>query len=129
MFNPLPSFSSDVRITKLGYTFEEERRNLNKSSFFFFVCFLWYSNPRASRNMAEKQRRDNLNTNISAMAALVPTVAESPRKMDKISILRLAANFLRIHYSMRFNYYTFIRSMRREMNLQSKDSVMKLFLI
>ncbi|XP_043795809.1 neuronal PAS domain-containing protein 2-like isoform X2 [Apis laboriosa] len=59
-----------------------------------------YGNPRASRNMAEKQRRDNLNTNISAMAALVPTVAESPRKMDKISILRLAANFLRIRYTV-----------------------------
>ncbi|XP_017879549.1 circadian locomoter output cycles protein kaput-like isoform X2 [Ceratina calcarata] len=58
------------------------------------------SNPRASRNMAEKQRRDNLNTNISAMAALVPIIAESPRKMDKISILRLAAAFLRAHYTL-----------------------------
>ncbi|XP_024221857.1 circadian locomoter output cycles protein kaput isoform X3 [Bombus impatiens] len=59
-----------------------------------------YGNPRASRNMAEKQRRDNLNTNISAMATLVPTVAESPRKMDKISILRLAAAFLRMRYTV-----------------------------
>ncbi|XP_043517681.1 neuronal PAS domain-containing protein 2-like isoform X2 [Frieseomelitta varia] len=57
-------------------------------------------NPRASRNMAEKQRRDNLNTNISAMAALVPIIAESPRKMDKISILRLTAAFLRTHYTL-----------------------------
>ncbi|XP_017787864.1 PREDICTED: neuronal PAS domain-containing protein 2-like isoform X2 [Habropoda laboriosa] len=59
-----------------------------------------YGNPRASRNMAEKQRRDNLNTNISAMAVLVPTVAESSRKMDKISILRLASAFLRIDYTV-----------------------------
>ncbi|KOX81146.1 Neuronal PAS domain-containing protein 2 [Melipona quadrifasciata] len=58
------------------------------------------NNPRASRNMAEKQRRDNLNTNISAMAALVPIIAESPRKMDKISILRLTAAFLRTHYTL-----------------------------
>ncbi|XP_024942520.1 uncharacterized protein LOC107269431 isoform X6 [Cephus cinctus] len=58
------------------------------------------SNPRASRNMAEKQRRDNLNTNISTMAALVPTVAGSSRKMDKISILRLAAAFLRTQYTL-----------------------------
>ncbi|KAK1121298.1 hypothetical protein K0M31_010600 [Melipona bicolor] len=50
--------------------------------------------------MAEKQRRDNLNTNISAMAALVPIIAESPRKMDKISILRLTAAFLRTHYTL-----------------------------
>ncbi|XP_070149616.1 uncharacterized protein [Polyergus mexicanus] len=57
-----------------------------------------YGNPRASRNMAEKQRRDNLNTNISTMAALVPIVAGSSRRMDKISILRLAAAFLRTQY-------------------------------
>lgn len=50
--------------------------------------------------MAEKQRRDNLNTNISAIATLVPIIAESPRKMDKISILRLAAAFLRAHYTL-----------------------------
>ncbi|XP_043285664.1 hypoxia-inducible factor 1-alpha-like isoform X2 [Venturia canescens] len=58
------------------------------------------SNPRASRNMAEKQRRDNLNTNISNMAALVPTVAGSPRRLDKISILRLAATYLRTKYAL-----------------------------
>lgn len=60
-----------------------------------FCC----SNPRASRNMAEKQRRDNLNRNISEMAALLPIVAGSSRRMDKISILRLAAVFLRTQYS------------------------------
>ncbi|XP_012269089.2 hypoxia-inducible factor 1-alpha-like isoform X1 [Athalia rosae] len=58
------------------------------------------SNPRASRNMAEKQRRDNLNTNISTMAALVPAVAGSSRRMDKISILRLSAAFLRTQYTL-----------------------------
>lgn len=58
------------------------------------------SNPRASRNMAEKQRRDNLNTNISTMAALVPTVAGSSRRMDKISILRLTAAYLRTQYTL-----------------------------
>ncbi|XP_020296520.1 circadian locomoter output cycles protein kaput-like isoform X2 [Pseudomyrmex gracilis] len=57
-------------------------------------------NPRASRNMAEKQRRDNLNTNIARMAALVPIVAVNSRKMDKISILRLAAAFLRTQYTL-----------------------------
>ncbi|XP_011336854.1 uncharacterized protein LOC105279025 isoform X2 [Ooceraea biroi] len=63
-------------------------------------------NPRASRNQAEKQRRDNLNTNISTMAALVPTVAGSSRRMDKISVLRLAAAFLRTQYTLgRTNYF------------------------
>lgn len=58
-----------------------------------------YSNARATRNLAEKQRRDNLNNNIALMAALVPVVAGSSRRQDKISILRLAAAFLRTHYS------------------------------
>ncbi|XP_018375813.1 PREDICTED: aryl hydrocarbon receptor nuclear translocator-like protein 2 isoform X1 [Trachymyrmex cornetzi] len=50
--------------------------------------------------MAEKQRRDNLNANISTMATLVPSVAGSSRRMDKISILRLATAFLRTRYTL-----------------------------
>ncbi|XP_066590181.1 neuronal PAS domain-containing protein 2-like isoform X2 [Prorops nasuta] len=59
-----------------------------------------YGNLRASRNLAEKQRRDNLNANISTIATLVPAVAANPRRMDKISILRLAAAYLRIQYTL-----------------------------
>ncbi|XP_015172426.1 PREDICTED: uncharacterized protein LOC107064328 isoform X2 [Polistes dominula] len=58
------------------------------------------SNPRASRNMAEKQRRDNLNTNISTMASLVPIIVGCPRRLDKISILRLATSYLRMDYTL-----------------------------
>ena len=50
--------------------------------------------------MAEKHRRDSLNTNIVTMGELVPTVADSPRKMDKISIMRLAAAYLRVKYAL-----------------------------
>jgi len=65
--------------------------------------------------MAEKQRRDNLNANISTMATLVPSVAGSSRRMDKISILRLATAFLRTRYSKlilseHFFSHTFSRS-------------------
>ncbi|XP_012137893.2 uncharacterized protein LOC100884063 isoform X1 [Megachile rotundata] len=76
------------------------------------------SNPRASRNMAEKQRRDNLNTNISAMATLIPTVAESPRKMDKISILRLAAAYLRIQYTLGRGTVDFLPQELGELDLE-----------
>ncbi|XP_011299394.1 hypoxia-inducible factor 1-alpha isoform X2 [Fopius arisanus] len=58
------------------------------------------SNARASRNLAEKQRRDNLNTNIAMMAAMVPVVAGSSRRQDKISILRLAAAYLRTNFAL-----------------------------
>ena len=49
------------------------------------------------RNQAEKLRRDKLNTYISQLALIVPTVGLANKRLDKISILRLAANFLRIH--------------------------------
>jgi hypothetical protein len=45
----------------------------------------------------EKHRRDKMNAHISNLALLVPTVANSPKKMDKTSILRLTAAFLRLH--------------------------------
>lgn len=57
--------------------------------------------------MAEKQRRDNLNTQIQAMASLVPTVSSGgTRKKDKISVLRLATAHLRIDYS-EYIFYKF----------------------
>ncbi|XP_029172433.1 circadian locomoter output cycles protein kaput-like isoform X2 [Nylanderia fulva] len=77
-----------------------------------------YGNPRASRNMAEKQRRDNLNTNITNMAALVPIVAGSSRKMDKISILRLAAAFLRTQYILGRGSTNFLPRQFNEFDLE-----------
>ncbi|XP_014487078.1 PREDICTED: uncharacterized protein LOC106750930 isoform X2 [Dinoponera quadriceps] len=76
------------------------------------------SNPRASRNMAEKQRRDNLNTNISTMAALLPIVAGSSRRMDKISILRLAAAFLRTQYTLGRGSTNFLPRQFNEFDLE-----------
>ncbi|XP_072743069.1 uncharacterized protein [Anoplolepis gracilipes] len=76
------------------------------------------SNPRASRNMAEKQRRDNLNTNISTMASLVPIVAGSSRRMDKISILRLAAAFLRTQYILGSRSTNFLPRQFNEFDLE-----------
>ncbi|CAG0880453.1 unnamed protein product [Darwinula stevensoni] len=55
------------------------------------------SSSREMRNQAEKLRRDKLNTYISQLALIVPTVGLANKRLDKISILRLAANFLRIH--------------------------------
>ncbi|XP_049827816.1 uncharacterized protein LOC126267043 isoform X3 [Schistocerca gregaria] len=55
------------------------------------------SNNRQMRNKAEKQRRDKLNSLITELAHLVPMVAQSPRRMDKTSILRLSATFLRMY--------------------------------
>jgi len=49
------------------------------------------------RNLAEKMRRDKLNTYVSELSTIVPLVSESTKKVDKTSVLRLAANFIRMH--------------------------------
>ena len=51
------------------------------------------------RNMAEKMRRDKLNTYISELSSLIPLVSSTSKKIDKISILRLAANYIRMNNS------------------------------
>lgn len=51
------------------------------------------------RNKAEKQRRDRLNAFINELAKLIPLVARSQKRLDKTSILRLAATHLRIYQS------------------------------
>ncbi|XP_073974571.1 basic helix-loop-helix ARNT-like protein 1 isoform X2 [Rhodnius prolixus] len=56
------------------------------------------SSSRQMRNQAEKQRRDKLNQFISELAVLVPMVASSAKKLDKTSILRLSASYLRMHH-------------------------------
>lgn len=56
------------------------------------------SNDRESRKIAEKQRRTVLNNYIGQLASLVPLVAESTKKVDKTSVLRLAAHDLRVDH-------------------------------
>lgn len=58
-----------------------------------------YSSSREQRNRAEKQRRDRLNGFIGELASQVPMVAKSAKRMDKTSILRLTATYLRIYHS------------------------------
>ncbi|KAL1517549.1 hypothetical protein ABEB36_001299 [Hypothenemus hampei] len=54
-------------------------------------------NSREMRNRAEKQRRDRLNSFIAELAALVPIVSKSAKRLDKTSILRLSATHLRVY--------------------------------
>ncbi|XP_023027350.1 methoprene-tolerant isoform X1 [Leptinotarsa decemlineata] len=58
------------------------------------------SNSREQRNRAEKQRRDKLNAYIAELARLVPMVSRSSKRMDKTSILRLTATYMRINQTL-----------------------------
>uniref|UniRef100_A0A1B6D4F5 Uncharacterized protein n=1 Tax=Clastoptera arizonana TaxID=38151 RepID=A0A1B6D4F5_9HEMI len=55
------------------------------------------SATRHARNLAEKNRRDKLNAYITQLSTLVPIINYSPKKLDKTSILRLAATYIRLH--------------------------------
>ncbi|XP_042211843.1 circadian locomoter output cycles protein kaput-like [Homarus americanus] len=49
------------------------------------------------RNMAEKMRRDKLNHYVNELATIVPLGSGANKRIDKTSVLRLAANFIRMH--------------------------------
>ncbi|XP_068624386.1 uncharacterized protein [Battus philenor] len=54
-------------------------------------------NPRELRNKAEKQRRDKMNQSIAQLAAIVPPILATGRKMNKTNVLKLTAHYLRSH--------------------------------
>ncbi|KAJ8737772.1 hypothetical protein PYW08_000367 [Mythimna loreyi] len=54
-------------------------------------------NPREIRNRAEKMRRDRLNQSVAELALMVPPVVAARRKIDKTTVLRLTAHYLRAH--------------------------------
>lgn len=51
------------------------------------------------RNMAEKMRRDKLNNYVNELAGIVPMGSGGTKRIDKTSVLRLAANYIRMHNS------------------------------
>lgn len=53
------------------------------------------ASDRESRIIAEKQRRSQYNTQIGLIMSLLSDIVHSQRKVDKTSVLRLAANKLR----------------------------------
>lgn len=59
---------------------------------------------REARNRAEKNRRDRLNGCIQELSTLVPHVAESTRRVDKIAVLRFATHGLRLKHG-NIEYY------------------------
>ena len=65
-------------------------------------------NPREIRNKAEKQRRDKMNQSVLRLASIVPTVVRPGRKLNKTSVLRLAAHYLRSHQHGKWQYKLFI---------------------
>ncbi|XP_069980638.1 circadian locomoter output cycles protein kaput [Penaeus vannamei] len=55
------------------------------------------SSSREMRNLAEKMRRDKLNNYVTELAGIVPLGSGANKRVDKTSVLRLAANYIRMH--------------------------------
>jgi PAS domain-containing protein len=55
------------------------------------------NSSRESRNLAEKLRRQKLNSCITELSELVPLISNSSKKVEKTSVLRLSAAFLRLN--------------------------------
>jgi hypothetical protein len=63
---------------------------------------------RSLRNLAEKQRRDKLNGYINELSNSVPLVTMSSKRLDKTSVLRLSAAYLRLNKSIFFFIFLLI---------------------
>jgi len=84
------------------------RKEINNASchtiFFISVFFVTRSLLcRKSRNLSEKKRRDQFNSLVNDLSALIST---SNRKMDKSTVLKSTIAFLKNHNGKRFKYYT-----------------------
>ncbi|XP_026813405.1 aryl hydrocarbon receptor nuclear translocator-like protein 2 isoform X1 [Rhopalosiphum maidis] len=55
------------------------------------------NSSRQSRNLAEKHRREKLNNCITELSKLVPLISNSSKKIEKTSVLRLSAAYLRLN--------------------------------
>jgi len=61
------------------------------------MMYFNFSSSRQSRNLAEKQRREKLNNFIAELTKLVPLISNASKKIEKTSVLRLSAAYLRLN--------------------------------
>lgn len=74
---------------------------------------------RLARNVAEKQRRDKLNSYINELANTVPLVANASKRLDKTSVLRLSAAYLRLH-SGKYSTYACMLVIRSQQTMPGR---------
>jgi len=67
---------------------------------------------RMARNVAEKQRRDKLNSHINELANIVPLISNASKRLDKIAILRLSSVYMRLITS-KFNSFIVSCALRK----------------
>ncbi|KAJ8297855.1 hypothetical protein KUTeg_024386 [Tegillarca granosa] len=56
---------------------------------------------RTARKIGEKLRRERLNGHLTQLSEQIPWIAESERRLDKVSILRLTVNYMKLHHGLK----------------------------
>ena len=57
-----------------------------------FICIVVY---RKQHCEVEKKRRDKMNYYMCELATMIPACSEVPRKLDKLSILKMAVEHMK----------------------------------
>ncbi|KOB74415.1 Methoprene tolerant protein 1 [Operophtera brumata] len=94
---PATDFSLAVAVPPTGVSYDTRASSCGESSSDSHSLEMppTKASDRESRIIAEKQRRSQYNALITEMLSLLSDIVQSQRKVDKTSVLRLAANKLR----------------------------------
>ncbi|KAE9538039.1 hypothetical protein AGLY_006011 [Aphis glycines] len=80
------------------------------------LMYFNFSSSRQSRNLAEKQRREKLNNFIAELTKLVPLISNASKKIEKTSVLRLSAAYLRLN-----RFLVGLKEKRKELPVYIKE--------
>lgn len=103
MTSPLPSNSSTNTGHNASHAGDSEKRSV-----------------RQNHSEIEKRRRNKMNSYINQLSNLIPTCASVNRKMDKLTVLRLAVQHLK---AVRGSIHAYSQSTSRPSNLNDSDLI------